>query len=100
MKRVGRLNITPELLARLGVTKRQLLRFIRKWKITELALFGSILRDDFGPESDVDFLMNYGNPCTRNIFDRVEMRGELSRKMRRKVDLINKNGLCTILAIC
>ena len=88
-----RLKFEAQHLVRLGVTEAQLLRFIKKWKITELSLFGSVLRGDFGPDSDIDFLMIYGDDATRSIFDRVEMRGELQRKMKRKVDLVNKRGL-------
>lgn len=38
--------------------------FCRRWKVTELALFGSVLREDFGPESDVDALVSFA-PDTR-----------------------------------
>ena len=43
----------------LPIDAEKLGEFSRKWSISELAVFGSVLRDDFGPESDVDFLATF-----------------------------------------
>lgn len=64
--------------------------FCRRWKITELALFGSILRDDFGPESDVDFLVTFTPEAGWTLFDLVRMDGELERIVGRRVDLVTR----------
>lgn len=64
--------------------------FCRRWRITELELFGSILRDDFGPESDVDFLITFAPEAQWTLFDLVKMDRELERIVGRRVDLITR----------
>ena len=70
--------------------------FCRKWKIAELSVFGSILRDDFRPDSDIDFLAEFGQ-CEQvdeyDLFDDIHMRNELSDIMGRKVDLIDRSAI-------
>lgn len=51
----------------------------RRWKITELALFGSALREDFGPSSDVDFLVTFAADAEWTLLDRVRMEEGLKR---------------------
>ena len=67
--------------------------FCRKWRIRELSLFGSALRDDFGPESDLDFLVSFEPETGWDLFDLVEMREELVRHFGRPVDLVEKEAL-------
>jgi predicted nucleotidyltransferase len=49
----------------------QIATFCQKWKITELAVFGSVLRDDFRPESDVDFLVSFANDAHWSLYTRL-----------------------------
>src|SRR3990170_7364554 len=67
--------------------------FCRKWRITELALFGSVLREDFGPESDVDVLVTFEPQAHWGLFELVDMEDELFRIFGRKVDLIERAGV-------
>ena len=67
--------------------------FCRKWKIRELSLFGSALRDDFGPESDLDFLVSFQPETEYDLFDLIEMKDELEARYGRSVDLIEKEAL-------
>jgi uncharacterized protein len=67
--------------------------FCRKWKIKELSLFGSVLRDDFRPDSDVDVLVSFEADAPWDLFDLVDMRDELMALFGRDVDLIEKEGL-------
>jgi uncharacterized protein len=53
------LQLSFRLQSRLGVTAEQLAAFCQQWKIAELALFGSVLRDDFSANSDVDVLVSF-----------------------------------------
>lgn len=64
----------------------EIIAFCRRHHITKLSLFGSILRDDFGPESDVDVLVEFaaGHVPGLNFF---AMQDELSDVLGRKVDL-------------
>jgi len=67
--------------------------FCRRWRITELALFGSILGDNFGPESDVDFLVAFAPDARWTLFDLVEMEEELGALLGRPVDLVSKRAV-------
>jgi predicted nucleotidyltransferase len=71
----------------------QIAAFCQKWKITELAVFGSVLRDDFRPESDVDFLVSFADDAHWSLYDWVEMQDELKGMLGREVDLVEKKGL-------
>jgi predicted nucleotidyltransferase len=70
-----------------------LARFCQRWRIRELALFGSALRDDFGPDSDVDILVTFGDDSEWGLLDHVRMQQELQSLFQRNVDLISKRGL-------
>jgi predicted nucleotidyltransferase len=67
--------------------------FCRRWEVSELALFGSVLREDFSADSDIDVLVSFDPDARRSLFDLVEMQDELGRILGRKVDLVSKRGL-------
>jgi len=67
--------------------------FCRRWKITEFALFGSVLRDDFDPESDVDVLVTFAEDARWSLFDLVGMQEELERLLGRSVDLVERRAI-------
>ena len=72
---------------------KALSEFCRRWRVRELSIFGSALRDDFGPESDIDFLVSFDPNAPWSLWDIVNMRDELEALAGRKVDLIDKEGL-------
>src|ERR1700675_3370846 len=67
--------------------------FCRKWKIEELALFGSVLRGDFRPDSDIDVLATFAPDAKWSVFDHARMREELSTLLGREADVIESAGL-------
>jgi len=67
--------------------------FCRKWKIQEFALFGSVLRDDFGPDSDVDVLVSFQPDTEWDLSDVVDMQHELATIFGRKVDLFDREAV-------
>lgn len=67
--------------------------FCQRWKITELALFGSVLREDFGPDSDVDVLVELAPHHGLGLYDLIDMEQELRGIFGRDVDLVTKGGL-------
>ena len=67
---------------------QEIAAFCERWQITELALFGSVLRDDFGPESDIDVLVRFRPSATPTLLDLVRMEDELTRLLDRKADLV------------
>ena len=82
----------PERLKRL-VSPDRIADFGHSWKITELALFGSVLRDDFDEGSDVDVLVSFDPEATWSLWDLTAMADELSAIIGRKVDFVEKEGL-------
>jgi len=78
---------------RINIPAGRLADFCRRRRIVELALFGSILRDDFGPDSDVDVLVTFAPDAPWDLFDLAEMAEELEAIFGRPVDLVEKPGL-------
>ena len=67
--------------------------FCRKWRIRELSLFGSALRDDFGPESDLDFLVSFDPGTPLDIDQLLDIKAELEAQFGRPVDVVEKEAL-------
>jgi predicted nucleotidyltransferase len=82
--------------ARIPIDQEALAAFCRKWHVAELSLFGSVLRDDFGPDSDVDVLVVFQGERTPG-WHIVTMEDELSRLLGRRVDLVCKPALYRLL---
>jgi len=79
--------------ARLPLDRGRLGDFCRRWHITELALFGSVLRDDFDSESDVDVLVTFSPTASVTLFDLVAMRDELQDIIGREVHVVTRNAI-------
>lgn len=77
---------------RLGITPQQLAEFCQRLQIIELALFGSILRDDFNANSDVDILVTF-QPNHSWGLEFIQMREQLSTLFNRPVDLMTKQSI-------
>jgi uncharacterized protein len=78
---------------RLGVTSSTLAEFCHRWHITEMALFGSMLRDDFKPESDIDLLVSFDPNFRRGLAETIEIQDQIQQLLGREVDLIIKKYL-------
>ncbi len=76
-----------------NIPSDRLAAFCGKWKVAELSLFGSVLRDDFGPESDVDVLVEFLPGAPYGIDEHVEMVSELREIFGRPVDLVRVGSL-------
>ena len=74
------------------IPREKVADFCRRHHIRKLSLFGSVLRDDFGPESDVDVLVEF-EPGHVPGFAFIDLETELSEILRRKVDLNTPNSL-------
>jgi uncharacterized protein len=68
-------------------------QFCQRWKIRELQLFGSVLRADFRPDSDVDFLVTFADDATWSLIDHIRMQHELAELLGRPIDLVSKKAL-------
>ena len=82
-----------EIRNRLGISEAELSDFCERWQITELSLFGSILRNDFGPDSDIDLLVKYAPGVSRRLADHTRMEEEMAEMLGRKIDLCSKLGV-------
>lgn len=71
--------------------------FCDRWQIVEFALFGSVLRDDFRPDSDIDVLITQGENAKISLFNVVNMQKELVVIFHRSVDLVFKDGVISSL---
>jgi predicted nucleotidyltransferase len=78
---------------RIEASSEILAGFCRKWKITELSLFGSVLREDFRPDSDIDVLVTFAPEARWSLLDLPRMQVELSGILGRRADLVDIKGL-------
>lgn len=79
--------------ARVQLDQAVLEAFCRKWRIRELSLFGSALRDDFGPDSDLDFLVSFEPDTRLDIDTLLDIKEELEAHFGRPVDVVEKEAL-------
>lgn len=83
---------TVTTISRHGITlpMDRIAEFCRRWKVREMAVFGSFLRDDFRPDSDLDFLYTFDSDVGWTLFDLVRMEQELTAIVGRPVDLVDR----------
>ena len=63
---------------------------ISKYNVTSIGLFGSIVRDDFNEESDIDIIVDFSKPIGIEFIDLADF---LELKINKKIDLVSKNGV-------
>jgi hypothetical protein len=77
----------------LELSRDKIIEFCQKYPIRKLSLFGSVLRDDFRSDSDVDVLVEFEPGAVVTFIDMADMQFELEDILRRKVDLLTPEGL-------
>ncbi len=75
------------------IPRKKISEFCRRWEVVEFSLFGSALRDDFRPDSDVDVLVTFSKDAQISLFDLVQMKLDLEKIFHRPVDIIEKDAL-------
>jgi predicted nucleotidyltransferase len=78
--------------ARISIDERRIAEFCTRWRIREFSLFGSVLREDFRPDSDVDVLVTFHPDARWSLFGFVDMQEELKALFGRDVDLVEAEG--------
>ncbi len=73
--------------------KPQIAAFCQRWQIVEFALFGSVLTEDFRPDSDIDVLVTFAPEARIGLFDLTAMEGQLRSIFGREVDLVERRGV-------
>lgn len=81
------------MIANLQLDRDVINEFCRKWQIRELSIFGSVLREDFGPQSDLDFLVSFEPGVPLDIDRLLDMKEELEARFGRPVDLVEKEAM-------
>ena len=78
---------------RFTIPRRKIAAFCERWHISEFSVFGSALRRDFKPDSDIDVLVTFGPEAHVSLFDLAQIQIELESLFGRRVDLVEKSGL-------
>src|SRR5687768_13820575 len=78
---------------KIKIPKAKIAEFCKRWNVSEFAIFGSALRGDFRPDSDLDVLVSFKPQAHVTLFDMVRMQDELKDIFGRDVDLISKRGV-------
>ena len=78
---------------RFTIPEKKIADFCKRWSVSEFSIFGSVLRDDFRPDSDVDVLVSFTQDAHISLFDLAQMQVELEALFDRPVDLVEKAGL-------
>jgi predicted nucleotidyltransferase len=86
-------SLAARLAGRLVLDRARLVAFCRRRGVAEMALFGSVLRDDFRPDSDADVLVAFAPGARRGLSDLVEMEEELAGLVGRRVDLVTRRAV-------
>lgn len=76
--------------SQIEVSHEKIAEFCQKWRIIEFCLFGSVLREDFRPESDVDVLVTFAPQCEPSFLQMLQMESELRQLFGRQIDLVDR----------
>ncbi|MBF0476277.1 MAG: nucleotidyltransferase domain-containing protein [Deltaproteobacteria bacterium] len=77
----------------IDIPRKQIIEFCQKWRIIEFSFFGSVVRDDFNPDSDIDVLVSFADNAPWSLYDWTLMIEELKAIFGREVDLVEKKTL-------
>jgi predicted nucleotidyltransferase len=77
----------------IDIPQEQIADFCRRWRISEFALFGSALRDDFDSTSDLDVLVTFAPEADWGLLDHLRMEQELADLVGRKIDLLSRRAV-------
>ena len=78
---------------RFTIPEKKIADFCKRWHVSEFSIFGSVLRDDFRADSDVDVLVSFTEDAHISLFDLAQMQVELEALFDRPVDLVEKAGI-------
>ena len=85
--------LTPSVDSRIGLSLDALVELCQKWGVKSIALFGSILREDFTSDSDIDFLVSFRSDARQGLIKQVKMKHELESIVNRKVDIVVRESV-------
>ena len=88
-------QLTPQIQTRLGLSSQELTAFCQRWGIIDLSLFGSILRDDFQDNSDINILLSFAPNTRQRLLTLARIKHELEALLNRPVDIGLKDSITT-----
>ena len=77
----------------IALPQQSIREFCQRWQIVELSVFGSVLRDDFRSDSDIDILVAFAPTANWGLLEHAQMQQELETILGRAVDLISKRAI-------
>lgn len=86
-------DFRPEVLARIAPAETALAAFCDRWGVASLELFGSVLREDFRPDSDIDVLVSFQPDANWGLLDHAAMEEELAGLFGRSIDLVSRRAV-------
>jgi predicted nucleotidyltransferase len=75
------------------IPSKKIAAFCKRWEVVEFALFGSAVREDFSPQSDIDVLVSFAPQSDWGLFEHIQMKQELKELFGREVDLVTRRAL-------
>ncbi|TAE76765.1 MAG: nucleotidyltransferase [Oscillatoriales cyanobacterium] len=81
------------MIGEIELSMNKIAEFCQKWQVTELALFGSVLRDDFHPDSDIDIMVQFHPDAHPRFSTLDQMETELQAIFHRDIDLTTRQGI-------
>lgn len=86
-------DINPKIQQRLGLSLMEISEFCQQWQIVEMALFGSVLREDFHADSDIDILVKFAPKARQGLLTLAKIKHELESRFGRSVDIALKQSI-------
>jgi uncharacterized protein len=80
-------------IAAIDLPMEKIAEFCDRWQVIELALFGSVLRDDFRPDSDIDIMVQFHPEAHPTFTTLDQMEAELRTIFHKDIDLITRQGI-------
>jgi len=80
-------------LVELGLTTERMADFCHRWKIAEMAVFGSAVRGELRPDSDIDLLVRFSPDAQWTLLDHITMEEDLSRAVGREVEIVTRQAV-------
>jgi hypothetical protein len=77
----------------LPLPQQAIAKFCQRWQIKEFYVFGSVLRSDFRPDSDIDIMVSFEADAPWGLLEFVRMKHELETLLERDVDLVTKKSI-------
>jgi uncharacterized protein len=77
----------------ISISDQEIARIARKYYVTKIEVFGSVVRSDFNPDSDIDLLITFNETSDLSLFDLMDLESEFSHLFKRAVDIVEPSAI-------